>query len=360
MTTNPQLFPNQYSDLCPGTQIAETDRLDELERRLQVLRYQHLMGLKKDGQSIAELQNAGLTVANQLYPAVSVGRSFLGGGAAFGIHGQIDRFTHATEGINTLDFRLTTARCRHAGTSSSAKGYWAGGETVANVTKTNNIEALVFLGETKAAVSSTLTAATAYFRGTYSQTKGYFGGQYNSNSGKIEALVFSSEAVSALGATLPSVVGGCNATQSSDKAYFCSGWNFSTAINSLAFATETTAALSATLSSVRVIGGNFASNSKGYFSSGLVSQSPLTFTRTVDALTFATEAIAIVANALTTIADADQDGAGAIRKGYTWGGYLDSRSSKHIDGLEFASEVMAKIGTVLSRGGPYVVPTGKP
>lgn len=354
------LFPSEYSNLCPGTQTNEVDRFAELEQKLLTLRYQHLAGLKKDGQSIAELQNATLEVGNAFYLGTTVGRTFIAGGEAYGIHGQMDRFTHLTETVAAMSIALTQARHRHAGTSSSSRGYWAGGEVDYVGTRTNNVEAIAYDTETKAAVASTLSVATSYFRGVYSANKGYFGGiltGWTTGTGKLEALTFAGETIAALGATLPTVHGGNNATQSATKGYFASGYNGNRNINSITFATETTANLAAQLTVNRLEGGNFASASKGYFASGIDMATNLA-TRSVDALTFNTETVALLATAITQVGDADSDGTSAYRKGYWFGGVVNS--ARILDGLDFASETMAPIGSQLTRGGRYPTPVGKP
>ncbi|MBD2019364.1 hypothetical protein H6F43_04095 [Leptolyngbya sp. FACHB-36] len=350
------LFPTEYSNLCPSTQVEEVDRVTELEQKLLILRHQHLLETKKQGQSIAELQNTTLIIGNMLFPSPTIARSYLAGGEELGIHGQIDKFFHASEQIAAQSFGLTQARHRHAATASSAKGYWAGGETNYSATKTANVEALVFETEAKANVAASLSTPTGYFRGVQSATKGYFAGSIGPDSGKIEAITFSSEAIALLGVSLPSVIGGSTAVQSATKGYFGSGWNNTRNINTLVFSSETTANLSAQLTLPRLEGGQFASGTTGYFVAGCEA---VTFvgTQTIDRILFATEACTLVANALASYPEADMDGTGGMRKGYSWGGVTIGR--RYIDGFDFASETMAPIGSQLSRGGRYITPATK-
>jgi len=364
MPYNSKLFPGAWTNLCPGTQVQEVDKIGDLQQQLLLLRVQTQRQSRMNGQSIAELQNAGILVQGALYAPIGVGRSFIGGGDKFGtIGGQIDKFTHRTETITGQSFELTLARKRHAGFASSGRGYWLGGETNLAGTKSANVEAISFETEQKATVSTTLTAAISYSRGIQSETKGYVGGDVAAgnvaaNSGKIEAMTFSSEAIALLGATLPSAVGGCNAVASASKGYFCSGANSSRTINTLTFSGEATAALSAQLTIPRYKGSNWQSNTKGYFSQGVDPTNSWISSNTIDGFPFATEAITLVSNVLASIRDADLEGTSASRKGYILGSTL--APAQNIDGFDLTSETLAPIAALMTRGGGYCVPVGKP
>jgi len=364
MPYNSKLFPSAWTNLCPGTQVQEVDKISDLQQQLLLLRVQTQRQSRMNGQSIAELQNAGILVQGALYAPIGVGRHFIGGGNKFGTLGvQIDKFTHRTESITPQSFELSQARGRHAGFASSGRGYWLGGESTLSGTKLASVEAVTFDSELRVSVSSTLTAAVSYGRGAQSETKGYVGGDVAAgnvsvNSGKIEAMTFSSEAVALLGATLPSAVGACNAVASATKAYFCSGANSSRVINTLTFAGEATAALSAQLSIPRWKGGNWQSNTKGYFSQGLDATNAWAASRTIDGFPFATEAITLLANVLASYADADLEGASGSRKCWTIGGL--AAPAQNIDGFDLTSETLAPIAALLTRGGGYCVPVGKP
>lgn len=364
MPYNSKLFPSAWTNLCPGTQVQEVDKIGDLQSQLLLLRVQTQRQSRMNGQSIAELQNAGILVQGALYAPIGVGRSFIGGGNKFGIlGGQIDKFTHRTESITPQSFELSQVRGRHAGFASSGRGYWLGGESVIAGTKIASIEGVVFDSEQKATISSTLTAAVSYARGVASETKGYIGGDVAAgnvaiNSGKIEAMTFSSEAIALLGATLPSAVGGCNAVWSSTKGYFAGGASGSRVVNTLTFATDATAALSAQLSVLRWRGSNWMSNSKGYFSQGVESNG-WTYSNTIDGFPFGTETITPLSNVLTTYRDGDLEGVSASRKGYIIGGFQGGPAI-NIDGFDLAAEAISPTSALLTRGGGYCVPVGKP
>jgi hypothetical protein len=381
MPQNPALFPPAFSQ-CPGTQTQEVDETIELRRQILALRYQYLLGIKRSGQSLAELQNQSIRVGNSLpgviatsaailnpanpkAPAVpvvnqSASRCYLAGAKRNGVYGFIDKFFFYQELVAQLSARLQTHRHRHGGTASAQKGYWAGGRTLQGNTalSTGDIEALTFQTERQAAIGATLSSVRYYLRAAASTRKAYFAGSYAPMNGSIEVLDFATETRSVLAASLPSVAAGPACCQSSRRGYFAGGvvssgggLAYSTAINFLNFATEATGNLSTTLSRSRMTGGGFASPSKGYFAGGL--NALFAATRSIDVMPFSSEACTTLAATLK-YPNAEIDGSSSRRKGYTFGGMGNVQtfaSPGLIESLDFTSETQQAVGVRLSGGG---------
>lgn len=378
MPQNPNLFPDNYTDLCPRTDVPEDDGLDEILRMLTALRHQHLLAARRSGQSIAELQNQSLIVLDCCTPTIippppvvnpfptynppppivtppPIARKiYFGGGEYHGIHGQVDKFTPDTNQVASLGFTFTTRRMRHSTISSSAKGYWFGGETDGAV-KLSSVEAVNFNPESKATVSTGMTSASAYARGASGESKGYNVGADSGNTKRFDIFTYSTE-VSAAGGTMPAASGGCNAGQSAVKAYFCAGVNQTErTFDNIPFSTDTPAAMSALLSVARRRGVGMSSDSKFYIGGGISTTAG--YQDGFEALTFSTETTANV-NAKLAIATDDIEGMGLGVSGITSQGYIE-RSAHHLQRFSFAQEICQEIDATLSRGGRYSSVVGK-
>lgn len=359
MPLNTDLYPPTWTDICPGTQVQESNVTDELQRQIRVLRNQLQLSQKKHGRSIAELQNQTIPIANVLFPAVTVGRHFMGGGEFNGLTDDISRLNHYTELISTTGLTLSSPGIRKAGTASTARGYWCGGLAGDYTTLQNAIESVIYQSETKGSVSANLAVATQYARGGFSQTKGYIFGNTIAGSGsrKIEALTFAGETVANLGNLLINATNGATGlVQSSTKIYNAGGADGTRIFDAFTTSSETVAALSAQLSVTRYAPMHCQSTAKGYIVSGqIVTTWAPAFT--IDALTFSNETLATLSNALSLFAGTDGEGASAARRGYWWEGYI-VYGRRDVQAFTFASETPSLIGATLKRSGRYCVPVG--
>jgi len=370
MPQNPSLFPTDYTDLCPRTDVPEDDGLDEILRMLTALRHQHLLSARRSGQSIAELQNQSLIVLDCCTPTIitplpvnpppivnpppQARKIFFGGGEYQGIHGQIDKFVPDTNQIASMGFSFTTRRMRHSTISANAKGYWFGGETDGN-TRLSTIEAVNYNPESKATVSSSLTAVMDYARGASGESKGYNVGTDTGSTKRFEIWTYSTE-ISTSGGTMPFVSGGCNAGQSATKAYFCAGINQTERnFDAIPFSSDTPAALAALLSVARRHGVGLSSDSKFYIGGGISTTAG--YQNSFEALTFSTEATSAV-NATLAIATDDIEGMGLGLSGITTQGF-NVKTAHHLQSFNFAQEFCREIDATLSRGGRYSSCVGK-
>jgi hypothetical protein len=347
--------------------LAEVDRVGALEQKLLTLAAQLQIETRKSGRSTAELQNQTLPVTVQLFPATTVGRHYIAAGTDWNtgqVHGQIDKLTHLSDAISAMDFTLAIPRVRHAGFSSAARGYWAGGETNMAFNGTTNVEAIAFANERRATLSSVLTAVRAYGRGTQSSTRGYVGGSWNSSfasvtPGPIERMTFATEAIALLAANLSAVSAGCAVVENATAAYWAGGYGNTLQIQKLNLAAETVATITAQLSLKRVAPSSNSSQLKGYFCMG-VNLDTNTVTNSIDALRFDTEALATLGTQFSR-GDADSSGASALRQGYHfYTGYPgQSNLVSWLESLSYSAETTNRLSAVLSRGGRYSSPVGK-
>lgn len=386
MPFNPRLYPASYPNLCPNTQLDTLDPIAELQGQILRLRSQNLLNTRRGGVSLAELQNQSLLVEQVVFragspppappptppapsgivaaptpapPAIAgVGVIYCGGGQRQQVrHGNVDKFVPATEQRSVVRWDLAIGRFRHAGLSSSARGYWCGGQngfTVAT-NRTNNIEAIRFDFEQRLAVSATLTATRIYARGSESATKGYIVGNFNPNAGSVDGFTFATEAVAALGSALPQIVGGNNAFKNTSRAYFSSGWNQTRNIATITFNGEGMAVLAAQLSIVRIRGAAFQSATRGYVAAGASGTNGQTQSASVDGLRFSDDSTFVVARSLQ-VTSADIEGFPSRDKGYTFGGF---RLQIAVNSFNFVGESWAKVRASLSQGGNYPVPVGR-
>lgn len=366
MPTNPAIYPSAYSDLCPTTQTQEVDRVALLESQLLTIRAQLQIETRKSGRSAAELQNQTLQVTREVFPATTVGKHFIAGGTDWStgtVNGQIDKLTHVSDSVSPIDFALTTARIRHAGISSFSNGYWCGGENDLAFTKITSVESIDFVTEKRRAVAVVLPATQAYARGVSSPSKGYVCGSFlHTNTptmaivpGVIRAMTFSSETFATLAANLGNVSGGCMEVSSDTAGYLAGGWAGVTTISKLTYSSETVSTLAAVLSYKRLAGSGNASQRRGYYCTGANTDVLTSTPTTIDALTFATDAIATL-SATMARGDADVTGASSLRNGYQFNS--DIPASTQV--LNYATEQVTAIGAILSRGGRYAVPVGRP
>lgn len=365
MPTNPNLFPATYTDRCPSTQTNEVDRVAQLEQVVLLVRAQLQTEVRKSGRSAAELQNQTIAVTRAVFPPTTVGKSFIGGGAEWDtgqVHGQIDKLTHVSDSIAPLDFSLTS-RLRHFGVESDSYGYWAGGESNLNQAQLTTIEAIDFVTELRRTVSATLPAWMSYGAGVSSSSRGYFCGQvqalptFFSTPGTIRYIAFSTETTGTVGANLGQVSGGCNAVSSSTAAYLGGGWDGATALRRFSYSGETVSTLSQVLGYSRIAGSTHESQRAGYFHGGAQSDGNGGFTTptTIERLTFSGEILQILGQFLPK-GDADCHGASALRQGY----HIYSETPGRLAALSYVTETFSYLGAVLSRGGRYAVPVGKP
>jgi len=370
---NSNLFPNRY--IKPCTTSAGPDPVAELQRQLITLRYQFVQDQRKQGQSVAELQNATVEIGFNEFDRPGLGRAYIGGGHSWkGRHVGVDKFRFHSETINPIAAKLPSPIIRHAGVASFTRGYWCGGYTGARGSRLNQqvIFRIDFHTEVTALQGQTLQQPTSYARGAQSDTAGYIGGRHKQSSpeipesGEIQKLDFGAESTSVLAQTLPRVQSGSNAAWSQEKAYFAGGWTRTREIDSMTFATESTASVSAELSSGRLRGGNFHSPIKGYFSGGVKAPGepgPL-FLRSVDALDFASESTYVVARAQLSNHSVDCEGAGSSYKGYHFShhykGAAEGSDIHAVDGLNFTTERMWQISARLTFGGAYCAPVYRP
>lgn len=379
MPQNPDLFPQDYPDLCPRTELQEEDCCDELRDLIRKLRNQHLLAARRAGQSIAELQNQGLIEeccfiqipVNTDPPPVNPppqpppppppnpgSRSvFFGGGDFQGIHGQVEKFLFDTLVVSTMDFAITK-RARHSSASSSANGYWFGGETDWG-NRINGIEAIRFDTEARKSVGATLSYAYFYTNSAYSETKGFVAGGGVSNVGH-DRFTFANETTAA-GGTIPGVLLALAGGQSPAKAYFAGGAGNWATIAAIPFATEVPGMIGATLSRFRQCPGSLSAARKWYIGGGSskdANQVP-EYTRSFDALRFDTETCAAIGAQLAIATDDLWGFAGSGTWGVIAGGFFET-PARLIQKFRFDAETCETINATLRRGGRYPVPVGKP
>ena len=399
------LYPAEWSNLCPAIQIDERDKLAELERKLQVLRFQMLTGFKKDGQSIAELQNSTLSirpvvnvtnitnneitnitnnfitnnvtnvtnvtkvaasgVTRTLRPMPSVGRAFIAGGQRSQIHGQIEKLTHLTERISVLRRKLDTPRHRHGGSCSAAKAYWAGGRGTS--TQLSSVETLALESEWIVDLTINLASARVYLQGTYSRNHAYWCGATSSGypagaaNGRIEKMNFwGPEVVSSVSNHFSRTIGGGSMVQNASQAYLGSGWNMVRFIDKLSFSNDTTSQVADQLSLPRLEGGSFASQRLGYWVGGVSSRAgnPWTFSRTVDAIRFNNDTVYLVSRSLSRRDGLASNGTSALAAGFWFGSVRGTGT--WIETMDYASERLSLLSATLQRGGRYPVSAGRP
>lgn len=363
MPQNSNLFPSEYSNLCPGTQLDEGDRLKQLEDKLLILRYQMLAGQKKDGQSIAELQNQLIEISNQLFPPTTLGRSLFAGGLAYGVHAQIEKLDHRTESVTNVDVQLTTARFRHGAVSSFSSAVWAGGQTAnsGNISAAGltSLEAVDFATEGKEAIAATLSTPTCYHRGSSGVLKGFFAGNYISTVGTIEILDFATMTTSVGGNLLISTNWGLVATESATNTYF--GDQHVTHTRTIDKVNHTSpfvvTSLGVQLSISHAAGAGFSSKKKGYFAGGWTS---VYVHRIIDSFDFGTETGLVVSDVLASAPTTEATGTSALRKGYfSITNILENPNTTGIDSFQYDTNEASSTGFRLNRGGPYSQAAGK-
>jgi hypothetical protein len=375
MPQNPSLFPANYPDLCPRTQIQDVDPIAELRAIVIALRHQSLLSARRAGQSIAELQNQTLSILDCCVPAPTVAiaapttndpiatpapveipvvsrRAYFGGGEMQGIHGQIDKFVFDTRVVTALGYQFNTGRQRHAALFSQLRGYWFGGQS-ASGSGLSSIEAITFESEVKYTISTALTKVRVYPRGAQNESKGYIVGADNDKT--FDIFTFATEAIAAGGA-LPNIANGNVGGWSSTKAYFCGSNVDSFAIDTINFANDATATLAATLSTYRRHGAGLSSASKFYIGGGL-RIAGLVANNTFEAVSFATDTVATISAQLSAAVD-DVEGIAGGSTGLIAGGY-PAQQSRRLQRFDLRYETCEEIAAVLSRGGRYPVPVGK-
>lgn len=395
MPFNPNLFPTEFTNICPNTQLEETDPLTELRQQILQLRNQHLLQSRKTGVSIAELQNQGIRIVYQqiqgqsavsitnIYnpppvvptppaapvttpptappsapaPGVSnaatTGKCFCGGGRAESLHGNVDKFSTQTERKTVISWDLAQRRKRHAGFASSRRGYWAGGQTgLVASSRVNTIEGVDLALETRVAVGSLLSASLVYCRAVSAADKSYIAGNWTPNTGVVNSFNHATEVRTTLGSSLANAVGGLNAVISPSTAYFASGWNLSRTIDTISISGDTFGSLGTQLSVVRMRAGNFSTPTEGIFSGGYTGTGMVA---TQDVLRFADNTLS-VSNRTMLAAENDCEGFSSYQKGYLFGG---TATTIRIRDIHFGSKTWQFTGVALSVGGSYPVAVGK-
>ncbi len=362
MPQNSNLFPSEYSNLCPGTQIDEGDRLKQLEDKLLILRYQMLSGQKKDGQSIAELQNQLIEISNQLFPPATIGRSLFGGGFAYGVHAQIEKLDHKTEVVTNVDVQLTTPRYRHGAVSSFSSAVWAGGQNDnsgnTTVTGLTSLEAVNFVSEAKEAIAAVLSVPTLYHRGSTGVVKGLFAGNFDPSIGTIEILDFSTMTTSVGANRLINASFGLCVVESATDSYFSDQhYAHNRIIDKVNHSSLVVTALGVQLSISHVAAAGFSSRKKGFFAGGW---NGTIVHRVIDSFDFGTEIGSVVSGALASAPTAEATGTSALRKGYfTITNTLEDPNTSALDGFQFDTNEASATGFRLNRGGTYCQATGK-
>lgn len=377
MPQNSSLFPSEYSNLCPGTLIDEGDRIQQLEDKLLILRYQMLAGQKKDGQSIAELQNQSVKIFSRPQPPPTVGRSLFAGGFSFGgNHGQIEKLDHKVEAFFNIGQELTTPRSFSGAVSSFSSGIWSGGSVGFGLganglftIHTNNLEAVNFETEAKESVAAVLSAVTWYHAGSSGVRRAFFVGSAGPNpnfllpSGKIEVLDFAAMSVSLSGNSLATVKGGCVATQSATESFIGSGYDVARTIEKINHTTVAVTSLGVQLNTNHTAGAGLSSDTSGFYVAGwnwtFMGNVPI-YTRTVESVNFATGVGSVVSNALTSAPSAGSAGSSGRRRGYCTiaPGLVDPERTS-IDVFRFDSLEINSLGVTLSKGGIGMSAAGK-
>lgn len=293
-------------------------------------RYTEIDGIEFNGESAVNpsaalvasrywLTSLTNTVADIFYP-----RAYFGGGW--------NGTTRYTE-IDGIDFTvlvsinpsavLATSRYLLGGTSSSIRGYFAGGFTT---TYSNAIDGFDFTSETAINPAATLATARDAMASGSSIWKGYyFGGYTGSVSGEIDGINFSTEAAYnpavALSTAKQNVAAINNATQVIIAAGTPASGTADNVLNTFTTTTETYGANSATLSVARNGGHTpISSNDTGLFVGGRNGSN--TYINTMDAYYFSTGTSTAVANFYIAIGGA---GSGSYNNfGYVAGGVNNS------------------------------------
>jgi hypothetical protein len=229
------------------------------------------------------------------------------------------------------------------GCNSSTNGYFTRDMTA-------QIDRLVFASDANPMVVANSGGQDGDCGATNSATKGYYaGGHRHTGAVTCKSLLFASDAAPLVvcgSLTVPRAFpGGVN---SSTKGYYAGGLSLPTVYSScdaLTFATDAVAMLAAgALTSPRMTQGTANSTTFGYFSGG--SQAAYGGASSVtNALSFASDATPMVAKGSLSIARVGLAGANSVTKGYFAGG-ANTWSSTTIwyatcDALTFASDAVA-------------------
>lgn len=379
MPSNPALFPSEYSELCPGTNLPEDNRLDELERKLLILRQQHVLGNRTKGQGLAELQNQSLTVAAVLTPVNGLGRTLVIGGSApfwYGIHGQIDKINHGTFTVASVDVSLAEPSLGGAGLTALIKAVVLGGQTGVNGVSffaTRRIELIDWITETRA-VSGTQLSDYRSFSGSAEQASSFEGlvaagaepidgatGASQINLSSIERIrnwASGTPIVDVYGAALSSVTGYGAGVQSPTHGYFSGATNRQ--INKVIFgAAASVSTLAATLTEDRVTPATCQDYTTGYWANGTTISNYSINTRSIDQMPFSSETPSALTQVLTTYPGSNRSGAETRREGLLIAGASTAsgfninsdRSFRLLEALDFAGKTLTPLSEGLNRGG---------
>ena len=235
--------------------------------------------------------------------------------------------------------------------SGSGNGYFGGGYDSV-YTRFASMAGLNFLSEVSTSLSASLSEARARIAGTQSSTKGYFVGGESKTI--IEGLTFATQTAFKSATTIFADSGTLGAGQSSTTGYFAGSATYGTSITSLTFATDSKSEGSYSMHFGRCLTTGISSSSSCYFAGGYTSISP-NYLSSVEKLSFSSSVIVLLGSGLPS-ASYQSAGMYSSTKGYIAGGQGSTVLNKRIVSLTFSVEALTTISASLTRASG--APTG--
>ncbi len=289
----------------------------------------------------------------------SADRGYFGCGMYYSTYySEVDGIIFATDAKINPSAALSVGRGSVDSVSSSAKGYWKGGNIPTTPYINNLVDGLNFNTETTFTTSVTLSVLRYECASAQSATRGYFaGGSGNSGDGtRVDGIEFVTEAAFNLG-TLLTVsrykAAGCSSLA---KGYIAGGEykdiaGYTSEIDGVDFVTNTGINPAATLSLARSRMSAFSNivpptltGGRGYFCGG-----DFLGTNEIDGINFSSEAVINPAATLSRYRGYSS-GVYSSAKGYIMGDNQNNPVNTSIDGFTFATETDAVITATMPVG----------
>lgn len=290
---------------------------------------------------------------------------YWGGGSLTGLSSSltavIDGLNFASESIKTLSATLVVARYTLAGINSSTKGYWLGGTDQAGVVSTE-IDGILFSNGTAINPAATLDngGGQRFSPGGFSSTTTGYAVSGGSSVTNGVTFSFATEVTAIMsGVVFSPVRTSPNTVNSSTKGYLLGGNVGSAEIDGVLFSNNTYINPAAALVNGRGNCGHFNSTAKGYVMAGNGSGYGGTNFLSIEAFTFSTETVAVLAAAFSEYRNGIGAGVNSTTKGYQAGGRIDNDAdaltspgviTNKLEGLVFSSETLTTQSAVLSQG----------
>jgi hypothetical protein len=257
----------------------------------------------------AALTTANLSATRNAMASLSDGstRGYIAGGATNPPSGvafvtSVDKLVYATD-TTAASSLATISQARELFTgvgATTAKGYYAGGNSAGISAVVTTIDKLTYGLETSAAIAGVLSTARNRLGSVGDKsTKAYFVGGASTTTGTLvtaDKITFSTDTVAATaGANLSAARAGIASISGATKGYFCGGFTGATGTpvvtsDSITYSTDTTAATtSANLpTATQDLAGNSDIDTTGYTAGGATDASGVGSVATAFKLTIAT------------------------------------------------------------------------